>query len=84
MYTVQDETFVQARAVLSALAQELDGQQASGSRRDVDLHALIRRAATSDLEAGGETAYLHAIAEKLDRTFPISELFPRKRRARGS
>lgn len=84
MYTVEDETFVQARAILSCLARELDAQQASGSRREVDLHALIRRAATGDLEAGGEARYLHGIAENLDRTFPISELFPRKRRARNS
>lgn len=84
MYTVEDETFVQARAILSSLARELDAQQASGSQHPVDLHQLIRHAAPPDLESGGEATYLHAIADRLERSFPISELFPRRRRARSS
>jgi hypothetical protein len=83
MYTVEDETFVQARAVLSSLARELDAQQASGLRHAVDLHALISGAAAGDLEAGSEASYLHAIADRLEKSFPIEELFPRRRRARS-
>jgi hypothetical protein len=81
MYTVEDETFQQARAVVSALARELAAQQASRSRLPVDLRDLVRRSAPSDLAPGGEVAYLQAIADKLEKSFPISELFPRRRRA---
>lgn len=81
MYTVEDETFQQARAVLSSLAGELTAQQASGSRHVVDLHDLVRRSAPGDLAPGGEADYLRAIADKLEKSFPISELFPRRRRA---
>lgn len=84
MYTVEDETFVQARAILSSLALELDAQQASGAQHPVDLHQLIRRVAPPDLESGGEANYLHAIADILERSFPINELFPRRRRAGSS
>jgi len=84
MYTVEDQTFVQARAILSALARELETQQASGSRQPVDLHDLIRRSTTDDLPPRGEADYLHSLAEKLEKSFPISEMFPRKRRARSS
>lgn len=84
MYTVEDETFEQARAILSAVAHALDAQQASGSQHPVDLHELIRRGAPRDVEAGGEAGYLHSIAEKLGKSFPINELFPRRRRARSS
>ncbi len=84
MYTVGDETFVQARAVLSSLARELDAQQASGSHHPVDLYELIRRAAPAGLEVGGEVAHLHSIADKLAKSFPIEELFPRRRRAGSS
>jgi hypothetical protein len=80
MYTVEDETFVQARAILSSVARELGAQQASGSRHPVDLHALIRRAAAVNLNPGGEARYLHAIAERLEKSFPIEELFPRRLR----
>lgn len=79
MYTVEDETFVQARAIVSAVARELAAQQASGSRHRVALHDLVRRS-RGDLPEGGETAYVGAIAEKLEKSFPISELFPRRRR----
>jgi hypothetical protein len=80
MYTVEDETFVEARAIVSALAGELAAQRASGSRHPVDLHDLVRRS-TDHLPEGGETAYLVAIADRLEKSFPISELFPRRRRA---
>jgi len=81
MYTVEDETFVQARDILSALARELAAQQASGSPHAVDLLDLVRRI-RDDLPEGGETAYVGAIADKLEKSFPISELFPCRRRAR--
>jgi hypothetical protein len=81
MYTVEDETFQQARSILVALARELDAQQAAGSRRPVDLHDLVRRSARGDLPESGEADHLHALAEKLQKSFPISELFPRKRRS---
>jgi hypothetical protein len=80
MYTVEDEIFQQARSVLVVLAHELDAQQAAGSRRPVDLHDLVRRSADAALPADGEAAYLRAVADQLQRCFPISELFPRKRR----
>jgi hypothetical protein len=83
MYTVEDDLFVQARAILSSLARELDAQEATGSPQPVDVRAVIRQAA-ADLESGGEAAYLRAIADRLERSFPISELFPRKRRPRSS
>jgi hypothetical protein len=82
VYTVDDATFVQARAILSALARELDLQHASGSRHSVDLHELIRHAAPAGLEPGDEADYAHGIAGRLEKSFPIAELFPRKRRAR--
>jgi hypothetical protein len=80
MYTVEDETFRQARAIVSAVAAELSGQHESEA--PVDLRALIRSAAPA-VRVGEETEYVRAIAEKLEKTFPIEELFPRKRR-RGS
>ena len=83
MYTVEDETFVQARAVVSALARELAAQQASGTWHPVDLRDLVRRG-RDDLPAGGETAYVGALADKLEKSFPIAELFPRRRRANRS
>jgi hypothetical protein len=81
MYTVEDETFVQARAILSSVARELDAQQLSGTQHAVDLHELIRGAAPADLEPGGEAGYLRSIATRLEKSFPIAELFPRRRRA---
>jgi hypothetical protein len=80
MYAVDDATFQAARSILVALASELAGQQESGSRRPVDAQALVRSAAGVDLPEGGEAAYLGAIADGLQRMFPIEELFPRKRR----
>jgi len=82
MYIVEDETFLRARSILSALAMELTGQHEPGSGGPVDLRGLVRRSARIDLPEGGETDYLASIADKLERTFPIDELFPRKRRAR--
>ncbi|MBA3687571.1 MAG: hypothetical protein H0W81_01840 [Chloroflexi bacterium] len=84
MYTVEDATFEQARAILSALARELDAQLASRSQHPVDLHELIRGGAPRDVEAGVEAGYPHSIAEKLEKSFPINELFPRGRRARSA
>jgi hypothetical protein len=80
MYTVEDETFRQARAIVSAVAAGLSDQRESGF--PVDLRALIRSAAPA-VPVGEETEYVRAIAEKLEKSFPIDELFPRKRR-RGS
>jgi hypothetical protein len=82
MYTVEDETFRQARAIVSAVAAELSGQPRSGPAHTVDLRELIRSAAPS-VPAGGEAEFARAIAERLEKSFPIEELFPRKRR-RGS
>jgi hypothetical protein len=81
MYTVEDETFLRARSILSALARELTGQQESGARRHIDLREVVRQSAQIDLPEDGEPDYLSAIADKLERTFPINELFPRRRRA---
>jgi hypothetical protein len=82
MYVVEDETFRQARAIISALARELAEQEASRFGRPVDLRKLIRHSASAELPVGGEAEYLSAIADKLEKTFPIEEMFPRKRRAR--
>jgi len=82
MYVVEDETFRQARAILSALAKELTAREESGSGFPLDLRALIRRSAGVDLPAGGEAAYVSSVSAALERLFPIEELFPRKRRAR--
>jgi hypothetical protein len=81
MYTVEDETFQQARSILVALSHELDAQQAAGSRRPVDLHELVRRSAPGDLAESGEADHLRALTEEIRKCFPISELFPRKRRS---
>lgn len=82
MYVVEDETFRQARALLSALATELRDHDPSGADAPIDLQALIRRSAGGDLSAGGEAAYVASIARSLERLFPVEELFPRRRRAR--
>jgi hypothetical protein len=81
MYTVEDETFRPARAIISELSRELSSQRASGSPRPIDLQELVRRAATAGLPEGGEADYLHAIADRLEKTFPIEELFPRRRKS---
>ena len=83
MYTVEDETFVQARAIISALASELMGQHESGSSHPVDLDELVRTAADS-LPPGNEAEYARGIADRLEKSYPINELFPRRRRARSS
>ena len=80
MYTVEDETFRRARTIISALSGELSSQRASGSPHPVDLQELIRRAAATRLPEGGEADYLHAIADRLEKSFPIEELFPRRRK----
>jgi len=80
MYTVEDETFRRARAIVSTIAAELSGQRESGSSRTVDLGTLIRSAAPT-VPVGGEAEYVRVIADKLEKSFPIEELFPRKRRA---
>ena len=84
MYTVEDETFVQARAILSSVAGELDAQRVSGTQRPVNLHELIRSAAPADLEPGDEADYARGIVDRLEKSFPIAELFPRRRRARNA
>lgn len=84
MYAVEDETFQQARSILSTLARELTGQEASGSRRPVDLQQLVRRSADVEVPNDGEAAYASSIADSLERMFPIDELFPRKRGARDA
>ena len=81
MYAVEDELFQEARSILVALARELDAQEAAGTRHPVDLHELVRRSARGGLAENGEAAHLHALAERLQRSFPIGELFPRKRRS---
>ena len=58
MYIVEDETFRQARAILSALAKELTDPEDSGSGSPIDVQALIQRSASVDLPAGGEAAYV--------------------------
>jgi hypothetical protein len=80
MYTVEDETFQQARAIVSAVAAELSGQHGLGPAHAVDLRELIRLADPS-VAMGGETEYVRTIADRLEKSFPIEELFPRKRRA---
>jgi len=81
MYVVDDETFLRARSILSSLANELTDQVESDAEGPVDLRALVRQSAQSDLPEGGEVDYLRAVADRLERTFPIEELFPRRRRA---
>jgi len=82
MYIVEDETFRQARSILSALAKGLTEGEDSESDSPIDLTELIQRSAGVDLPAGGEAAYVSSVSAALERLFPIEELFPRKRRAR--
>jgi predicted Ser/Thr protein kinase len=81
MYTVEDETFERARFILSTLAREISGQHKSGIRRPVDLHELVRRSAQTHLPEDGEADYLNSIADRLERSYPIDQLFPRRRRS---
>jgi hypothetical protein len=78
MYLVEDEPFQQARSIVSALARELAEQEASRFGRPVDLRKVIRHAAGADLPIGGEAEYLSAIAEKLEKSYPIEGLLPRE------
>jgi hypothetical protein len=82
MYVVEDETFQRARSIISTLAAELAEQEASRFGRPIDLRKVIRHSAGADLPVGGEADYLSAIADKLEKTFPIEALFPRKRGSR--
>ena len=84
MYTVEDDLFQRARSIISSLARELTAQQASGSTSPLDLRDLVRRSTNGELPPGGEVDYLQSIADGLARSFPISELFPRRLRARNS
>lgn len=81
MYIVEDETFERARSILSCLASELTGQQDSRIQPPVDLQGLIRRSTDVDLPENGEAAYVNSIADRLQRSYPIEQLFPRKRRS---
>ena len=84
MYTVEDDLFQRARSVIESLARELTAQKADGATHPIDVHDLVRRSTTDELPPGGEADYLQSMADGLARSFPISELFPRRRRARNS
>ena len=79
MYTVEDELMDQARAVLAALATELRAQEAAGEMAPVHVRSLIRGAAAGAVAEGEEVAYLASIADRLERLYPIADLFPSKR-----
>jgi hypothetical protein len=83
MYTIEDETFRRARAIVSALSRELTSQGAAGSSHPVNLGELVRSAADS-VQPGAEAEYVRAIADRLEKSFPVEELFPRKRRAHSA
>ena len=76
MYTVEDDLFQRARSVIASLARELTAQKTAGATHPLDLHDLVRHSTDDELPPGGES-----IADRLARSFPIAELFPRKRRA---
>jgi hypothetical protein len=79
MYTVEDELFEEARAILHGLAAELRGQEANGEMAPIHIRSLIRRA-TADTPApvleGEEVDRLGSIADRLDSYFPVAKLFP--------
>ena len=79
MFTLEDELMVQARSVLSALAAELRVQEAAGEMAPIHVRSLIRASAPTDVAEGEEVAYLGSIANRLERLFPIADLFPSKR-----
>jgi hypothetical protein len=79
MFTLEDELMLQARAVLTALAAELRAQEAAGDMAPVHVRALIRRSAPAEVIEGEEVAYLGSIADRLERLYPIADLFPSKR-----
>jgi hypothetical protein len=84
MYTVEDELFQRTRSLVASLSRELTAQRDGGVRRPVDLRDLVRGAAPIDLAEGSEADYLDAIADQLEKSFPIAELFPRRRRTGSS
>jgi hypothetical protein len=84
MYAVEDDLFQGARSIVTTLSRELIGQQAAGVRRPVDIRDLVRRSATVELAEGGEAEYLGSLADRLEKSFPIAELFPRRRRGRDA
>jgi len=84
MYTVEDKLFQRTRSLVSSLSRELTAQRDGAVRRPVDLRDLVRGAAAIDLAEGNEADYVQAIADQLEKSFPIAELFPRRRRARGT
>jgi hypothetical protein len=79
VYTVEDELMDQARAVLSALAAELRTQEDAGEMAPVHVRSLIRDASAGGVAEGEEVAYLASIADRLERLYPIADLFPSKR-----
>jgi hypothetical protein len=76
MYLVEDETFRQARSLVSILAKELAEQEASRFGRPIDLRKLVRHAASGELPVGGEGEYLTAIADELEKSLPVEGLIP--------
>ena len=79
MFTLEDDLMLQARAVLTALAAELRAQEAAGEMAPVHVRALIRRSAGEAVAEGEEVAYLGSITDRLERLYPIADLFPSKR-----
>ena len=80
MYVIEDETFQRARSILIALARELAAQEQAGIRRPVELLEIVRRSAGGDLPTDGALAFLRSTVDRLEKSFPIDELFPRRRR----
>jgi hypothetical protein len=78
MYLVEDETFRQARSLVSMLAKELAEQEASRFGRPIDLRKVVRHAALGELPVGGEGKYLAAIADELEKSLPVEALIPPK------
>jgi len=76
MYLVEDETFRQARSLVSMLAKELAEQEASRFGRPIDLRRLVRHSAIGELPVGGEGEYLTAIADELEKALPVEGLIP--------
>ncbi len=79
MYTVEDDLLLQARAVLSALASELRAQDVAGEMAQIHVRSLIRRSASTAVAEGEEIAHLGSIADRLERLFPIADMFPSTR-----
>lgn len=83
MYAVDDEVFLRARSLVTALARELTAQEQSGSKVGVDLSELVRRSADA-IPDGGEASYVSGLATDLAKLFSVEAMFPRKRRAHRS